>query len=368
MKCIEDVILYLSDYTSRPPVGLNRYDKSVVNSFADQVIFRNSGFTEKQAALALKLLSKYSDKISQTSGVDIDSMITSPVYRLPIRKSVAIKKITLARIEGSPWERSIKVEFPYNETLVQRIRTERKNIGNPYWNETERAWIFPLSEISITFLLDIPDYSEFDADPEFVEYAETIRSILNNMDDHVPMVDKINESYTYKNVSKYVPPLVSQYVTDVLLEAKQRGINIWSDEVECDLEDSNENQTVIRFLKNQEKDFHVGLECLNDLSKIVLSMTPTMFIIPAGNELESLKRVYDFAKSSGITEDQISVLFRLPSTIGKEFNEFVKNNSLNGKLTNDTKITIVSSHIPKTVAKIKMKYRLAVNFNTVNPH
>lgn len=368
MKCVEDVVLFLSDYTTRPPVGLNRYDKSVINSFADQVIFRNLGFTEKQASLALKIISKYSDKINQAANTNIDALLTTPVYRLSIRKSSSIKKITIARIDGSPWERSIKAEFPYNEVLVQRIRTERKVIGNPYWSEFERAWIFPLSEISITFLLSMSDYSEFDIDPEFVEYADAVRSVLNNMDEFVPMVDKADESYVYRNVSRYVPPLASHTVSDVLLEAKQRGINVWSEAVECDLEESNENSTVIKFLKNQDKDFHISLECLNDLSKIVLALSPAIFIIPAGSELTALRKIYDFAKSSGITEDQISVLFRLPTNIGKEFNEFVKANSLNGKLSKDTKITVVSAHIPKTVAKMKMRYRLVVNFNSVNPH
>ena len=85
---IEDYIMDMgATFLTWPPkqsqIKLARYDETIVQSMADQV---NSGiqFTDKQATLALKLVTKYRKQWKKI-GYDITDQIDNPRYKFPIR-------------------------------------------------------------------------------------------------------------------------------------------------------------------------------------------------------------------------------------------------------------------------------------------
>jgi hypothetical protein len=69
-----------------------------------------------------------------------------------------------------------------------------------------------------------------------------------------------------------------------------------------------------------------------------------------------------------IKEEEISVLFRLPSEHGKEFNDYVRENGLNSPLTAKTRALLISQKIPKPVIESKIHFHCVVNFSNFQTH
>ena len=106
---IEDLIETLTlEY-----IPVNAWDQKIVHSFYEQVT-KNTGFTEKQSILALRIVTRYAASISSKIKVDITKFIETPQYRLPIRKILAEKTIKINKD-------LIEVRLPYDDNFVADV-------------------------------------------------------------------------------------------------------------------------------------------------------------------------------------------------------------------------------------------------------
>jgi hypothetical protein len=360
---IEDLIILLATRCQ-----LNHFDSKIVESFYDQ-IFQGNGFTEKQSALALKILERQSSKLSEILGTDVSKYIANPVFRLKKRSINLGKKITV--FEHAEFGKAVKVEFPYNETLVEKIRKERVNLPFAAWDKEERAWIFSLNERAIQLLAPFVINEGFVPDDEFAGYIEQTKIIQENLEKYVPMVKFCENTIKFVNVSENVPQPDSNDVLESLFLARKIGIHTWDDNISNYLKDNNVNETVINFLnENPGTTFSINLENFrfSDLGGIVKHLTPAVFIVPGGSELEKTKAGIEFLNSIGVDNRDISVLFRLPKETGEKFNNFVKELELNNPLTEKTRAVFISSKVPKTIVDSGIKFNCVVNFNFYSVH
>ena len=362
---IEDFIVHLAFNRS---AVLNAWDQQLVYSFADQ-IGRGSGFTEKQGNLALKILKRHSSSLSSTLNRDITQYLVNPTYRYPFRQINSLKKFTV--IDDATYGKVIKVEFPYNEDYVTEIRKNRDNLGFAQWDKDEKAWMFDLSENSIRFLSNLMVKEQFVCDDEFQNYVNQFKEIHNNLDKYVPMLVLENNELKLVNISKNTPILKSKDILSAVFEARKYGVVTWDSEVSNFIE-SDRVQHITRGLIKTEpgENYHVNPENtkISDLKQIIEYMSPCLFVIPGGSEMEKTEMSYEFLSSMGIRNDEISVMFRMPSTTHKKFNDFVKNNNLNNSITTDTKVVFVSSKMPKPVLKSKIKFNSVINLGFGNVH
>jgi hypothetical protein len=360
---IEDLIILLATRCQ-----LNQFDYKIVESFYDQ-ISQGNGFTDKQSALALKILERQSAKLSTVLGKDITEYLENPVFRLKKRSLNTGKKITV--FEHSDFGKAIKVEFPYNETLVEKIRRERVNLPYAAWDRDERAWIFSLNERSIQLLLPFVLNEGFTPDDEFANYIEQIKTIQENLEKYVPMVTFHENTTKFINVNDNVPQPNTDNILESLFLARKTGIHTWDDTISDYLEKENVNKTVINFLNgNPGTTFSINLEDFefSDLSDIVKYLGPCAFIVPGGSELEKTQASVEFLNSVGISNSEISVLFRLPKETGEKFNIFVKDAQLNNPITDKTRAVFISSKVPKTIIDANIKFNCVVNFNFYSVH
>lgn len=360
---IEDLIILLATRCQ-----LNQFDSKIVESFYNQ-IFQGNGFTEKQSSLALKILERQSSKLSEILGTDISKYIANPVFRIKKRSINLGKKITV--FEHAEFGKAIKVEFPYNETLVEKIRKERVNLPFAAWDKEERAWIFSLNERSIQLLIPFVINEGFIPDDEFAGYIEQIKIIQENLEKYVPMVKLCENTIKFVNVNENAPQPDSNDVLQSLFLARKIGIHTWDDNISSYLKDNNINETVINFLnENPGTTFSINLENFkfSDLGGIVKHLNPAVFIVPGGSELEKTQAGIEFLNSIGISNNEISVLFRLPKETGENFNNFVKELELNNPLTEKTRAVFISSKVPKTIIDSGIKFNCVVNFNFYSVH
>jgi hypothetical protein len=64
----------------------------------------------------------------------------------------------------------------------------------------------------------------------------------------------------------------------------------------------------------------------------------------------------------------MSVLFRLSAESGQKFNDFVKNEGLNGPITPETKVVFISTKLPKPLLKSGIKFNTIINLGYAMAH
>lgn len=362
---IEDLIIALA--MSRNS-AVNPYDLKLIHSFHDQ-ISRGLGFTEKQELLSVKILKRQVSKLDVIFGTQISPFLENPTFRLPRRVVSASKRISI--IPHSLYGKAVKAEFPYNEKMLTRIREEKSKLNYSQWDPEQKSWIFSLDEHSLSLLSKIAIEENFTVDEEFENYQNQIREIENNIEHHVPMVSFNGKKLEFLNISPKIAQPTNLNIIENLFYARKLGIFTWDEAIENSEEWQSADPAVKKFLQTDPRgEFSINLEknTIYSIKDIVKHLSPVLFLIPGGTELENLETVLDFLKTIGISNEEVSVLFRLPNETGGKFNEFIRENNLNSPVTENSKAVFISSKVPKTIIEKKIKFNAIVNFNFYNIH
>jgi hypothetical protein len=165
--------------------------------------------------------------------------------------------------------------------------------------------------------------------------------------------------------------LTSNDLISAIFEARKRGIGTWDETINNFVESDELDPLTRTFLKTDPGEkFGVDSETykISELSTIILNLLPVMVIVPGGDELDKMTLSTEFFKSNGITNNEMSVMFRLPSNTHQIFNEFVKLNELNSPINENTKVVFVSGKIPKPIFKSGIKFNSVLNLGYSNVH
>jgi hypothetical protein len=358
----------ISHLTRSFVAGMNSFDLKLMLSLDDQLKFGNY-LTEKQGKLAVSLLKKYKIKLTQALLIDISPFLENPQFKYPFRVINLSQSIKI--ISDPTHIKLIKVEFPYDEKIVTKFRQEKPKFFHCQWNDSERAWLFSLEEASVQFLmLLLPEYN-FTCDDEFVKYMNQIQSIQKNIEHHVPMITKNEENFNFINVVEHFPKITSSDLVESLFMARKLGIYTWDEAIDKEINSDNIDPEVRTFLKTNPSDaFSLILteKPINSLKNIVKHLLPCLVVISNGSELTKLQNTIDFFHELNIDNSEMSVLFRLPTDGGKDFNEYVRDNKLNSSVTEKTKIIFISEHIPKTILEPKKIFNSVLNYNFYTAH
>lgn len=364
---VEDLIISLVIGS----IKLNKFDQSVVSSFYSQISI-GSGFTEKQSLLALRIIKRYQPHLNIMHKVDISNFIENPQYRLTVRKSVASKTIKIIDKDNF-YDQVIEVKFPYDESVIALIRKFKNENINAFvvWDKDTSAWHFSVSEENILFLMRSFDSAEFVCDAEFLDYVRQTNEVISNMENYVPTLVLIDKIPKIKNFNKYMPEITSADLVKSIFQAREIGVNMWDQTIDEYINNGLVDDSTTDFLKSNLDKItklttkETDILCLKN---IITHLGPTMFIIPGVNELEKLQQMYGILTEMNIDHKDISVLFRLDSESGKNFNDFVKNAKLNNPVTEQTKMVFVSTKLPKPLIKSKLSFNSIVNLGFNNAH
>lgn len=360
---IEDLITLMA-----MRIQMNSYDTKIVSSFHDQ-IFIARGFTEKQANLAIKIITRQKPKIEEILGQPIDQFIENPTFRLGKRSISTVKTISI--FEDKTFGKVFKVVFPYTESIVEKIRKSRTNLNVASWDKDEKAWLLSADERSLSFLMDLSVEFEFDCDETVQNYFRQATEIKENLEKYIPSVCYDNKIITFKNIRENVPTIQTDDVLEALFFARKIGVQVWDAGITELLNKKSVNQTVTDFLDSspgEKFSFDIDENPLAALSDIVKYLLPCIVVIPGGSELEKLSQSMEFLKKLGISNDEMSTMFRLPTETGGTFNKFVKDQCINNPLTEKTKAVFVSGKLPKTIVESGIRFNCVLNFNFYGIH
>lgn len=348
---------------------LNSYDSTLLNSFLDQ-INKNLAFTEKQASLAVKILKKYKLGLKSICQQDIDAFLDNPSFNKPFRVIENVTKLSI--VNHIDYGRIIKCVFPYNETIIRKIRESKHQQMVPIWDAEEKCWYLPLHEHYIQFIVETFVDEKIEKSEDLIDFIKQLSKIQENFESYIPILCKDhNSEYVIKNAPKNLPKIVADNDLSAIFEARKMGINVWHHDFEKLIE-SNEVTLPVKTFLRQDPSLCIEIDAQNheifELKDIVLNMQPTLFVIPGGSEMEKLGEAHNFCKDIGIDNEHISVMFRLPNETDKKFNDFIKNNNLNNPLTEHTKIVIISTKVPKPVLKNNMQFQCIINLGQGHAH
>jgi hypothetical protein len=208
-------------------------------------------------------------------------------------------------------------------------------------------------------------------DVEFGSYVEQYNSIIENIEQYIPILVAENDGVKIRNFDEKLMNFSSENILKSLFEARKLGVLTWGENIEDHLQNSDIDEITRNFLKSDPSDdFHINSEKngIFSLADIVINLTPTLFIIPGGSELEKLQTCCEFLKNISIDSNNISVMFRMPKETHENFNNFVKNFGLNNPITETTRAVFVSGKFPKPVLKSGIKFHSIVNLGFDNVH
>ena len=361
---IEDIILAL--FTSPQIATMNSYDSKLISSFSNQII-NGSGLSEKQGSLSVKILKKQLTNLNTILHQDVTSFLDIPKFRTQLRTVNNIKSMSIVAHET--FGKIIKVKFPYNEAIVNKIRKEKQNFNFSNWNADEKVWEFALTEQALLFLGTIADDDNFIVYEEFREYQKQIADIKNNMDRYIPMVVSEQGTLKFLNIPNSIKQPSSNSIIETLFYARKLGIFTWDENIANTTEWESASYITKKFLQTDPmEEIELEEDSLYSLDDILINMTPTLFVIPGGSELEKLEKLLTFLKSNNVANENISVMFRLPKETGEKFNEFIKENKLNSPIHANTKAVFVSGKIPKPIIEKNIHFNSVINFNFYNIH
>jgi hypothetical protein len=344
------------------------WDQKIIFSFAEQINL-NNGFTEKQRSLATSILKKYSTKLSADMHQNIVGFVENPSFRLPVRTVNSNKQISI--ITDEKWIKTLKVEFPYNENYVSIIKSNKYSAGNNIWDREAKSWKLPLTESNIHFLYENFKSEGFTFDEEFMSYIEEINVIISNMEAFVPMLTIENNIPKFKNCHGSVGELTTTDLLESVFEARKKGIFTWDQEISNFIESDSVDSITRSFLTSDPSkmtSIDMTKEPISCLSQIIKNMSPCLVVVPGGSEFDKLTLSYKFFKSLDIEDTQMSVMFRLPASTGKKFNDFIKDSKLNSPINENTKVVFISSKLPKPVLKSGIKFHTILDLGMNNVH
>jgi hypothetical protein len=347
---------------------LSDQDLEILRSFHEQTV-KGVGLTEKQRGLAIRVLKNNEKDLNILFKGTVSDFLENPKFKMPIRVIKHVKKISV--IDHPDYGRSVKLEFPFDEEKIKQIRGKRSIANTVVWDQQLTAWIFSLEENSIKFLMDFVGEEKYEFDQDFINYLEQTLAILKNIDNLVPMLVLNDGVPKIVNSSENMPSLTSTNILEAVFESRKLGILTWGENIEDCSEIKNLPESIKELLSSDYDEMTIidsEKTEINVLSYIVKYLSPCLFIIPGGSELDKLSQAYDFLQDIGIKNFEISTMFRLPSETGENFNNFVKNNQLNSPITEETKIVFVSTKLPKSVLKSKIKFNSIVNMGTHSAH
>ena len=361
---IEDLI----DKLAYSGISLAQYDQKIIDSFHGQT-FMGSGFTEKQSTLAIRILKRYSVQLSLHLTNDITQFLENPTFKYKIRKSVTDRSIDIID------NKTIVVKFPYDETFISEIRKYKNSktyaTEGIMWDREQTAWIFPLHESNVQFLADRCSPAVFRYDDAFEHYASECEDILNNLEKYAPTLAIDDGELKILNSPRNMPKIDTDDIMEALFQARRYGVNLWDDHIEQYLSLSEHVDVKLRdFLKSMDAPLHLSLEKTDilTLNTLMKYMGPILVIVPGGSELAKMTQFVDLLNTSGVPNQNMSVLFRLSTETGRNFNDFVKNQGLNGPICEETKAVFVSGKLPKPLLKSNLQFNCIVNLGFDSAH
>jgi len=149
------------------PISLARYDVAIVDSLASQTLESNKAYTDKQAALAVRLVDKYRRQLANLKiPVTVPEVLDK--FKYGIRQVDRSKSIYL-------FENRLIMRFPYDTKLIDLVKSSRKESqGAVEFDNDNKVWKLALTEFAVNWAVAVGRAYEFTISDEVVALYDRI--------------------------------------------------------------------------------------------------------------------------------------------------------------------------------------------------
>lgn len=341
MEFIED---YLQHICEKKLDSFNRVD-SIYFSIYKQVT-KGIGLTDRQYNLIHKKISEYFD-------ISVDVQTKIPMRK--IDRSKYIKLVDTSDVYGhdnvyesykSKWT-WIKVRFPFSKKDICKIEKLKYDVGisEYYHSKGSHEHYFKLSYINAFHVCKYFKNTEFDIADDILLYADETKKVLENRDNHVPMLSGNTIINVHDNITNLTKNLT--YIQKVDQHIRY-GYEIQRIKPRYLIEK-------IAYRNNRIVPVDPNENSLYDIAKAIntLQRFPLLVLIdtdlPNSSMYEQIVE-WHTAFSNFVDVKQQSVLFRVETKDieNNSLNDFVKDKQLNNWVDENTKVVYIKKNkLPK---------------------
>ena len=369
--CLE-MMVGLSDKPVNPPFIILDKDRKILTDIAKKV-YRGTALTDRQYATVKRVLrTNYS---TQFKNRDIDIHASSNILRKPLRQIDRSSYIKIGNYKEfvydpfsyyayQPNHKVLVIRFPFNVTYSKLMGEVRKCF--PFYRthkqKDKNKYILPYNERLAHKVVDKFKGKITDIDPTLLEIHEKCEYFYNNKQEFLPGIYDFKIKNCLPKTSEHYVNKFGQPSPSNLFLFKDRseylGLKYFSGlHLEHSLADQDEftkrlvkRKASVVVVEKKKWELKQVIKTMFDLKRIPLLVVLPVF--PKKDPAESLEASHKIFKNYVDNKD-ISVLFRLENMeSGIKFNEYVRENGLNNKLANNTKIVYINNKkIPKPLLR-----------------
>jgi hypothetical protein len=353
MITIDQILLDIVNNTN-PTVEeyLLKRDARVLRSLAS--IISNATFiTENQGRLLLKIIRDNQEKIPFLSE-EIKQSLTTPIWSKLFRQIEIVKKLyILNQTDNDP---CLTIEFTFSSPIRKTLQSLSKKVSNLTQLTNGKIYTADLTEKNIVALVEELEQYDFIVDEKILNHYKTIKLWEPN---------EVQKQFLITNI--VYPNFQKQITADL-------GINTAIDEnviidrsmrYQYYYENSNKTPETLTGIIAARKTSKVWVDqkkyTVNQIieSLINLKRFPLLVVFDSYTPkkcLEELINLSENLKDFGIY-NKVGIYFRLDNNDnGKEFNQYIANNSYNCQLDSSTQVVgVQSGKIPKFLLKTDWK-------------
>ena len=376
MKTVEDCIEILAGMQQHEGTfDVERSDYNLVTSLARQT-FKGTAYTDRQCELARQKVLYYKTQY-EDNGYNVDVAIEN--LRMPLRQVDRSRWVKIVDYptdmlyetsDKGPW---IAVRFIFQKKLISSIEQIKKSLGDGLYDKENKIHYFPFSETTVYEVLSVfNEDNNFEVEEQLKEYYGKLLNMKDNKENYLPGIYSLKLKNLHEKSFDYALSSIGEPNIDNLCQFydQKEKFGLYHFD-ETDLKQSMRSltplsQKIVNRRKNQVQ-LDTQEYTVENIAETVLELYrfPLLIVL---SEKNCYSELVQFHKSFNgiIPNESCSVLFRLDNDPeGVDFNQYIKRNSLNNLVDNNTKIVYISNNkIPKPMLKSEWFPSAAITTDT----
>jgi len=347
---------------------VNENDKHLIMSLTKQT-FKGIAYTDRQYELVKNKIELYQDVLAN---LDIDVVKCLNTLRKELRSIDRSKWVGIREVNGVNY---IVVRFSFNKKLISALESLRTSGINKLKLRDEKdtkVSYYTLSEANIYKIIEVLKDRNFTIEDNIRSQYEKIEMMMKNKKNYLPGI----YGFKLKNLNDKA---VDYMITDIGQEPSPENLALYKDRDALygiehfdqeDLESSCKNLTTLsqRIVRRDSTQVLINSSSftINHIAESVLELNryPLLVCLDSETELDDLTTVYHSFRNI-FSNDDFCVLYRKDndSPDNKNFNQYIKQNSLNNSLGNTSKIVYTTQDkLVKTLLKGNWRPKSALVF------
>lgn len=355
----EDVLESIIGPYAKHKIKIDKSDIGILTSIAKQTS-SNIGLTDRQLELVKLKLDLYKSQIPD--------YIPPTTLRIPLRE---IDRRHFVTIETKDDNHYIVIRFPFKKKLIDLVEGIRRLYPDFHIKDKQKHY-FLLTEKSVYNVVSLAKrFPAFEIDNILLEWHKELDNINANKEKYVPTV-KNNKIFNVRDNCKEA--LINHCGKENTLLFYDRrnlfGIKNF-DQEELDRQYNSVSVLTQKIIRRNTNDISISKKewSLNHLAHSIneLHRYPLLVIINNKFALDQLSIIHK-TFNGFIENKECSVLFRLDNidSVGKNFNEYIRDYNLNNPVDSTTKIVYTSKEkLPKPLLESKWRPACVLTMDTM---